>query len=641
MGYNRNLRPLQYVDEGGNCVGMHIDMLDWMAAQKGKRLAYIPYSTDSDCMDALRRKEIDILLGNRSNMELDVGLLRTGILSSGTLCMIARNDVGNSLKRNERYSLYAAGFEHGSIGYAYLSALGMQRYLALPSQEELYLALASRRVDVAVGVRECLMDMLEQGNLSGQYMVMNNAMSSVNYVMVVRGADRELYAWLQSSLVELRAGGAYNTLHDKWILDWDLIRARERMNQILTAVCLISAAVAAVLLFIALINRTLKRAVAEKTMALSSVNQALEERMTQLMDESALRFSIIENSPSGMVLLDSGGAVTLMNRAAMRIAGIRGEEPVGCPADTLPVYGDILRSLGRDIFSGQLRSSRSDTFVLERDGGRNSYRYNLYPAGDPHGNRGVLMSVEDVTYEEQKKQEVFELEKNKALNRIVAGIAHEIKNPLMSIRMGASLILSQGDDKEVQSAFGRFIPAEIDRINQLVEGLINYARPMKGQPEVLSLSELVRDTARLVCVSALGGRLRYALYVEDGLMIFGQKDQIKQALVNFFLNAIESIEKKSVDAPLQSDKPHLTIEAHLEKQSVVIRIRDEGVGMSEEELQRCTEPFFTTKQKGTGLGLALAQQFIFENSGRLSITSEKGSYTQVLITFRRYDVHEA
>ncbi len=81
-------------------------------------------------------------------------------------------------------------------------------------------------------------------------------------------------------------------------------------------------------------------------------------------------------------------------------------------------------------------------------------------------------------------------------------------------------------------------------------------------------------------------------------------------MINFILKRIESVEKKEADTLYQSDKPQLSIHAYSEKPSIVICIRDEGVGMDEEELRRCTEPFFTTKQKGTGLGLALAQQFI-------------------------------
>ena len=115
------------------------------------------------------------------------------------------------------------------------------------------------------------------------------------------------------------------------------------------------------------------------------------------------------------------------------------------------------------------------------------------------------MTVEDITAEERKKQELFEQEKKQSLNRLVAGIAHEIKNPLMAIRTAATLMRDQGSDQEVQEAFSKYVPDEVDRINQLVNGLIHYARPVEGDLERIELSKVVQECLYLTKVVTKAG----------------------------------------------------------------------------------------------------------------------------------------
>ena len=270
---------------------------------------------------------------------------------------------------------------------------------------------------------------------------------------------------------------------------------------------------------------------------------------------------------------------------------------------------------------------------------KKSYRYSIYNSYDEKGINSILLNVEDVTAEERKKQELFENEKSSSINQLAAGIAHEIKNPLMSISTMASLLKTQGNDPEVQEAIVKFVPNEVNRINQLIEGLISYARPVKGKREPVNLADVVRECLYLTKIASKKNSICYKIDLDDSIEIFVNRDKIKQSLINIILNGIESMKKK---LQKEQSKPLLmTISMHKDMKFVWVCIRDEGVGMSEMEINRCMEPFYTTKTVGTGLGLALVKQFMLENDGMIDIHSEIDCYTEILLRFRRSDKDEA
>jgi polar amino acid transport system substrate-binding protein len=245
------------------------------------------------------------------------------------------------------------------------------------------------------------------------------------------------------------------------------------------------------------------------------------------------------------------------------------------------------------------------------------------------------MTVEDVTREEQEKQRLFEEDKNKTLNSLIAGIAHEIKNPLMTIQTATSLIIEQGYNLEVRDAFTMFVPHEIDRINQLIEGFINYARPLRGGVvELFCISTLIKECIYLVKIMSKKDKFIIITDIEEELYIYANKDKIKQSIINLIINGIESMKLKLVNMPEAILK--MSIKTYSLENDVFVKIRDQGVGMSLADIKKCTQPFFTTKTAGTGLGLAIVKQFIQENDGTLAIDSEKGKYAEFSIIFRRY-----
>lgn len=381
------------------------------------------------------------------------------------------------------------------------------------------------------------------------------------------------------------------------------------------------------------IQQVLHRQVAEQTEQIRSANQTLERQYAQLQTESDLRNRIIKYSPSGMMLIDLDGTVTLMNKSACAIAGVR-QPLLGKLASDIPVFRDILEREGQRLFTSGTMVDRSILRLGDSPLHTRAYSYMTHQIIRDKAVTGVLVTVIDVTEVEQERQEEFERQKSSALTRIAAGIAHEIRNPLMTIRTFASLIGTKGDSKQVQESFARYVPDEVDRINRLIDNLIHYAKPTNRHPKRVSVEELVNDSLSLIRPLLRKSNFRLDQKLESDLFIFADRDQLKQVLVNIFLNSIEAMEYKCAVSP-PSEPLTLRVHAANRCEKVFLTIRDEGEGMTEQELSACRDPFFTTKQTGAGLGLPLCEQYIRENSGVMEIESVKNEYTLISLIFER------
>lgn len=640
VAFNSNAILYHYIDEDGEYRGMHIDMMNWIAKAKKMQIVYIPFETNQECINALNSRDVDVILGHRTNDRAAAGLQYTNELSSSSLCLVVPNELAWTIENSEGRQVYSAVMEYGTAPNYYMTQIGIQRYLSKGNQVSVFEALIEGEADMAIAVYDCFIFLLNKAGLKDKYTILRRYIAPVSYAMLVRKNDLTTFNILESGLTELRASGSYESIYKKWQLEDEKVALLKLIRRMTIIVVVLGCIVLAIILFNIMINRMLKRKVAEKTKELYEANLELDRRMMQIQSESRIRYGMIEFSPSGMVAFDKNYRITLINHAARRISGAS-DDCVGSDVRNLSVFGEILKKIEYDIFSLMRyggKVSHPVTIELENGENKRSYRYNLYSFCDESDINNILLDVEDVTIEERKKQELFEQEKNRSLNRLIAGIAHEIKNPLMAIRTASSLLKTQGNDPEVQDAFTRLVPKEVDRINQLVEGLINYARPIKGKREMTNLAAVVRECLYLTKFAIKNRNICYKVDMDDSVFVYVNRDKIKQSLINIIMNSIESMERKLLNEP--EKQLLLDISVSKDQSFALVRIRDEGVGMSEVEIKRCREPFYTTKLVGTGLGLSLVQQFMEENDGVLDIRSELACYTEVLLKFRRYDEDE-
>ncbi len=222
---------------------------------------------------------------------------------------------------------------------------------------------------------------------------------------------------------------------------------------------------------------------------------------------------------------------------------------------------------------------------------------------------------------ERFEQETRQTEKLKAVATLAAGMAHEIKNPLSSIKTFAEYLPEKYDDPSFREKFARIISQEVGKINDLVQRLLDFAKPSQPQKQPVRLSNLIDETVEFLQGTLLSKHIEVVrAYTRDD-EVSVDPAQMKQAFLNVLLNSIEAMDHQGC----------ITITTVLENEHLEVIVADTGPGIPKKELPHVFDPFYTTKLTGTGLGLSVVHSIVQEHGGRVAIDSDTGRGTTVRI----------
>ncbi|MBI5846528.1 MAG: HAMP domain-containing protein [Nitrospirae bacterium] len=309
---------------------------------------------------------------------------------------------------------------------------------------------------------------------------------------------------------------------------------------------------------------------------------------------------------------------------------IPGKEPVlchkimGCAEETCPAFGktrcwsisgtNCFGSQQGDVFN-KLSTCRECKVYRESCGDEIGELIEVF-------NEMIGRLRTSIVELEESNREKSKLEKLSALGEMSMTVAHEIKNPLNSIQ-GATTYLRENFEGEVLQEFLQIIDEETRRLNEIVTSILRYSRPAPLTLQRGDLNQLIRETAALIRQEATDNNIEVLLSLHDTIPQFSfDSQQIKQALLNLLVNA--------VDATRPGDD--IQICTRLAGPMVTIGIEDTGCGMSEETVANIFKPFYTTKTRGSGLGLACVERIVKDHKGEISIFSSVGNGTRIEIS---------
>jgi signal transduction histidine kinase len=246
---------------------------------------------------------------------------------------------------------------------------------------------------------------------------------------------------------------------------------------------------------------------------------------------------------------------------------------------------------------------------------------------DSENNLNYVLIIKDLTSIKELEEQIERGKQLTAMGHLASGVAHEIRNPLNAI----STIVQQlsrdfepVEDKEDYLSFTSLIYNEVKRINKTIESFLNLAKPVPIRKEIFNLDELFQDI-RLQYKSELE-RLNIKFTVSNNY--YGQvnwdKDQVKQALINLINNARDAVKNGG----------SITVNAEKYLNEIVIMVEDDGAGITEENINKIFNLYFTTKAEGTGIGLGITQRIINEHGGILTVDSIPGQGTKFTIKLK-------
>ncbi|MFH1196985.1 MAG: HAMP domain-containing sensor histidine kinase [bacterium] len=281
-------------------------------------------------------------------------------------------------------------------------------------------------------------------------------------------------------------------------------------------------------------------------------------------------------------------------------------------------FGGILLSLVMAIYlAGSILRPVNKLIDFSGEIGKGNFSID-----SPLGMKGELNLLSDAMLKMKNDLE----DDHKERNKLLAQIAHEIRNPLGSIELLANLVKEDLNKKEFDTEYIQKILLEINGLKQLISSYLEYSKPMPPTPESLDLHLLISDIGEKFHTMFESNKIDFKYSVEDKEIVF-DKNHLNQILMNLILNSIDAIGANG------------TISVKLSNENGIkkITIEDTGKGIPPENLKKVLEPFFTTKKNGTGLGLSICKKLAKENGADITVESKPGEGTKFILSIWKRD----
>ncbi|MFP4363876.1 MAG: two-component system sensor histidine kinase NtrB [Spirochaetia bacterium] len=354
--------------------------------------------------------------------------------------------------------------------------------------------------------------------------------------------------------------------------------------------------------------------------------EQIRSLVTHITSENELLGMVLESMTDGVIVTDKENKLLFVNKSAERLLPFTYQET---QEDEVWNYIDDgeLSSFFKETLAEQSRINDRE-FTLQNEGVPQTLSISIMPLVSEGNIQGNLFHIEDVTDKRSKEARLRRAESLAALTTLTAGVAHEIKNPLGSISIHLQLIEKAMKKMEVESDeishYFEIVNEEVDRLNRIVVDFLFAVRPMDIQTQDSCINYLIHDLIDFLQFELEEADIDISLKLSDKLpYIEIDEKYIKQALLNIIKNAVSAMEEGGT----------LTIATRVKNNDVVLCISDTGRGIQEEHLSKIFEPYFTTKDFGSGLGLTLVYKIIKEHKGEISVNSKPGEGTTFTIKF--------
>jgi len=347
--------------------------------------------------------------------------------------------------------------------------------------------------------------------------------------------------------------------------------------------------------------------------------QSYRATRTSLSKIKAFSDNVVENMPIGLIALDDHLRIAAFNHTAESLLQLS--------------FGEVMGRAAEDVLPPEICSEMEcpqiQEYVIEKeidctigDGKKVPLEIGASLLKDENGTfLGHVILFKDLTEVHTLRREIERSQRLASVGRLAAGVAHEIRNPLSSIKGFATYFKERYQDAPEDQQTANIMIQEVDRLNRVISQLLEFARPVKVAPKSISLQNLIEDSIRLIERQAQEKQITVSTHNTaqvDSVCL--DPDRLNQILLNLYLNAIESMKAGGA--------LRIEISGNIENKGVEIQVSDTGKGIPPEDLSRIFDPYFTTKSSGTGLGLAIAHNIVEAMGGAIKVVSEAGKGTR-------------
>jgi PAS domain S-box-containing protein len=356
---------------------------------------------------------------------------------------------------------------------------------------------------------------------------------------------------------------------------------------------------------------------------------------TQVQDGKIYNDLLLDRLVNGVIAVNAEGLVNVFNREAQRVTGLAQETVLGKPFLSLPApLATTLRDIwdqDKRVLDREFQFNRDHAEITVRAGG-------AIVTGHTGARLGALLVFSDITDIKRLELQIRRSDRLASIGTLSAGMAHEIKNPLVALKTFAQLLPERYADEDFRETFSKLALQEIERIDSIVNQLLEFSRLAKPQLAEISLHGVLQQSLKLVSEAALKKQVVVETHFDaPSDAIWADVHQLYQVFLNFLLNALDAIDGKGRITLTTSNVegvfgPTGTVEA-VPRPYLRLDLTDTGCGIPPDQLPRIFDPFFTTKTSGTGLGLSVSYGIIREHGGLVEVESQPRQGTHFHIFF--------
>jgi len=325
---------------------------------------------------------------------------------------------------------------------------------------------------------------------------------------------------------------------------------------------------------------------------------------TNLADLKIYTDNVIESMPAGLITLDTEGKILSCNHMSEKIFGKSRDQ-----LQEMEIKGLLAKSTFYS-FDNQTQVADQSGEIRRDDGSSLPIQLSVSSLLNTENKViGTVLIIRDMSLFRDLELQLERSRRMVALGKMAAGIAHEIRNPLGTLRGFAQYFCKKHGCSVEDQDYANLMVSEVDRLNRTVSGLLQFARPRDPQPVVCKLDELLEKTEILMKADFSSHNIRFIRQEPTGISLTCDPDLILQVLMNLLQNSINATSSDGV----------IRLSASQNEQDIRISVADNGCGMNEHDREKMFDPFFTTSKKGTGLGLAVSHQIIEQHNGSFEV----------------------
>ncbi len=385
----------------------------------------------------------------------------------------------------------------------------------------------------------------------------------------------------------------------------------------------------------------LKERVKLLDLELAKKNEELEKNLTEKEEVKNYLNNILESLTTGVIVIDQQGRITTFNKTAGRITGLTPDSCLGKPLPDL-FHDDLFENMVSRLAKTGGNPLSVDREITTASGSRIHIQASASPVLDPDETQiGSLLIVKDMTRIRHLEIEAQRNQRLRAMGEMAAGIAHEIRNPLGSIELFASLLKKDVEADEEKFKLVEHIRSGVKNMDRIISTLLLYAKSPRPSQQKCDIHQLLTTllTGSLDIVIPDNIKIVHN-FGESTSWVNGDQELLKQVFGNLLRNAIQAMPQggelnvttKKVSAP-----SNLSEAVNDHRQFITITVADTGQGIPPDHLAKIFNPFFTTKDKGTGLGLSISHNIIKAHQGTIDAESEKGKQTTFIVKLPSWD----